>query len=213
MGPVKRTYDSSGRRAQAEARRRAVVDAARELFEQQGFRQTTITAVAERAGVSAESIYKGMGSKAALAKAVFDQVIAGDHEPVAVWDRPEVRVIDDVEPDAGRMIELFVSGLVVRIARSARVQLLIRDGRHVDESLEPIWQSLCEEALTGMGLLARRLLDTGRVRGDLTADDVRDLLYNYIAVDHYERLVLDRGWSRERYADWLTRAISAALMP
>jgi AcrR family transcriptional regulator len=38
----------------------------------------------QRAGVSAESIYKGFGSKAALAKAVFDLVIAGDDEPVAV---------------------------------------------------------------------------------------------------------------------------------
>ena len=57
MAQVKRSYDASGRREQARARRRAVVVAAKALFERDGFRSTTIAAVAERAGVSAESIY------------------------------------------------------------------------------------------------------------------------------------------------------------
>ena len=82
MREVKRSYDASGRREQARARRLAVVLAARDLFEQDGFRPTTIAAIAAHAGVSAESIYKGFGTKAALAKAVFDLVIAGDGEPV-----------------------------------------------------------------------------------------------------------------------------------
>ena len=43
-----------------------------------------IAAIAAHAGVSAESVYTGFGSKAALAKAVFDLVIAGDDEPVPV---------------------------------------------------------------------------------------------------------------------------------
>ena len=69
MTKVKRSYDASGRREQARARRLAVVLAARDLFERDGFRPTTIAVIAARAGVSAESVYKGFGSKAALAKA------------------------------------------------------------------------------------------------------------------------------------------------
>ena len=78
MTDVKRSYDASGRREQARARRLAVVLAARDLFERDGFRPTTIAAIATHAGVSAESVYKGFGSKAALAKAVFDIVDAFD---------------------------------------------------------------------------------------------------------------------------------------
>src|SRR5215472_11553302 len=131
---VKRAYDASGRQAGARARRGAVVLAAKELFEQQGFRPTTIAAVAQRAGVSAESIYKGFGTKAALAKAVFDLVIAGDDEPVPVAQRAEADAVR-AEPDARRKIGLYVTGLAQRVRRSARVQILIRDGRHVDDSL------------------------------------------------------------------------------
>jgi AcrR family transcriptional regulator len=210
MTEVKRPYDASGRRARADARRREVVQAARELFERDGFRLTTITAVAAHAGVSPESIYKGFGSKAALAKAVFDVALAGDDEPVPIRERPAIAAIR-AEPDVRRQIALFVEGLVQRLGRSARIQVMVRDGRHVDESLQPVWDQLVEEGLTGMRMLGRRLLDTGQLRAGLDLDEVTDLLWNYLAIDHYERLVLTRGWSTARYREWLTRAITTAL--
>src|SRR5664279_5618043 len=161
MAEVKRSYDASRRREQARARRLAVVLAARDLFERDGFRLTTIAAIAVHAGVSAESIYKGFGSKAALAKAVFDVVIAGDDEPLPVAERPAMQVIRD-EPDVRRRIALYVDGLAQRQARSAKVQILIRDGRHVDDSLAPVWATLNEEGLVGMTMLGRHLLDSGQ---------------------------------------------------
>jgi AcrR family transcriptional regulator len=212
MTKVKRSYDASGRREQARARRRTVVLAARELFERDGFRVTTVAAIAAHAKVSTESIYKGFGSKAALAKAVFDVVIAGDDEPVPVAQRPAMQAIRD-EPDVRLKIAMFVDGLAQRQARSARVQMLIRDGRHVDDSLAPIWAKLNEEGLVGMTLLGRHLLQTGRLRDGIDLQEVRDVLWNYLAIDSYERLVLSQGWSLERYARWLARAITSALCP
>ena len=181
MSEVKRSYDGAGRREQARARRLAVVLAARDLFERDGFRLTTIAAVAQHAGVSAESIYKGFGTKAALAKAVFDVVIAGDDEPVPVAVRPATQVI--------------------------------RDARHVDDSLAPVWEKLNEEGLVGMTMLGRHLLDTGQLRDGIDLDEVRDVLWNYLAIDTYERLVLCRGWPLERYSRWLTHAIACAICP
>ena len=210
MKEVKRAYDGSGRREQARARRLAVVLAARDLFERDGFRATTIAGIAAHAGVSPESVYKGFGTKAALAKAVFDVVIAGDDEPVPVAERPAMRAVRD-EPDVQRKIALFVEGLSERQARSAKVQILIRDGRHVDDALGPIWAKLNDEGLVGMTMLGSQLLDTGQLRPGIDLDEVRDVLWNYLAIDTYERLVLIRGWPLERYIDWLTRAIIAAV--
>jgi AcrR family transcriptional regulator len=174
---VKRSYDASRRREQARARRLAVVLAARELFERDGFRPTTIAAIAAHAGVSAESVYKGFGSKAAVAKAVF------------------------------------VLGRAQRQARSARVQILIRDGRHVDDSLAPIWAKLNDEGLAGMTMLGRHLLGTGQLRDGIGLDEVRDVLWNYLAIDTYERLVLTQGWPLDRYSVWLAHAITSAICP
>jgi AcrR family transcriptional regulator len=210
MTEVKRSYDASGRREQARARRLAVVLAARDLFERDGYRATTIATVAARAGVSAESVYKGFSSKAALAKAVFDLALAGDDEPVPIADRPAVQAVRD-EPDVRRKISLFAQGLAERQARSAGVQILIRNGRHVDDALFPVWAKLEAEGLAGMTMLGRHLLETGRLRPAIDLDEVRDVLWNFLSIDTYERLVLSRGWSLERYADWLARAITSAL--
>jgi AcrR family transcriptional regulator len=210
MTEVKRSYDASRRREQSRARRRAVVAAAGELFEQDGYRATTIAAVAARAGVSAESVYKGFGTKAALAKAVFDLALAGDDEPVPVAERPAMQLVRE-EPDVRRKIAMFTDGLVGRLARSARVQILIRDGRHVDDSLAPVWDKLNDEGLTGMTMLGRHLLETGQLRPGMDLAEVRDVLWNYLAIDHYERLVLIQGWSQDRYRDWLAAAIAGAL--
>jgi AcrR family transcriptional regulator len=214
MGPVmtevKRPYDASGRREQARRRRRDVVIAARDLFEANGFQATTITAVAQRAGVSAESIYKGFGTKAALAKAVFDFVLAGDDEPVPMAERPESHAIQ-AEPDVRRKIQLYVDGLAQRQERSARVQILIRDGRHHDETLRETWQTLLDERLVGMTMFGRHLVDSGQLRDGITVDEVADVLWTYIAVELYELLVLHREWPLSRYAAWIARAISDAL--
>jgi AcrR family transcriptional regulator len=190
----------------------AVVLAARDLFERDGFRPTTIAAVAAHAGVSAESVYKGFGTKAALAKAVFDLVIAGDDEPIPVAERPAAQAVRD-ELDVRRKIVMFVEGLAQRQARSARVQILIRDGRHVDDSLAPVWAKLTGEGLAGMTMLGRHLLETGQLRDGIDLDEVRDMLWNYLAIDHYERLVLTQGWPLERYARWLAHAIAGAICP
>jgi AcrR family transcriptional regulator len=208
---VKRSYDASGRREQAQARRRAVVVAARALFERDGFRPTTIAAVAERAGVSAESIYKGFGTKAALAKAVFDFVIAGDDEPVPVWRRSEADAIR-AEPDVRRKIMLYGRGLAARQQRSAKVQVLIRDGGHTDESLAALWQQLLAERLTGMTMLGRHLIESGQLREGIEPDEVRDVLWTFTAVELYELLVVERGWPLDRYAEWIGHAIAAALV-
>ena len=210
MTHVKRAYDGSRRREQARARRLAVVQAARELFEVGGFRQTTIAAIAKRAGVSSESIYKTFGTKAALAKAVFDLELAGDDEPVPIAERPAIQAIRD-EPDVRRKITMFAEGLAQRHARSAAVQILIRDGRHVDDSLTPVWAALQREGLTGMTALGRHLLDTGQLRAGLTIEQVRDILWNYLAIDAYERLVLTQGWSQQRYSNWLAHTMVSAL--
>jgi hypothetical protein len=93
------------------------------------------------------------------------------------------------------------------------VQALIRDGRHVDDSLAPIWEKLHQEGLVGMTMLGRHLLDSGQLRDGIDLDEVRDVLWNYLAIDTYERLVLSQGWSLERYSRWLANAITCALCP
>ncbi|MGA9343817.1 MAG: helix-turn-helix domain-containing protein, partial [Nocardioidaceae bacterium] len=94
MSSARRPYRSTLRENQARATRRAVVDAARDLFVELGWSRTTIDAVADRAEVSRKTVFTSVGGKAALLRLALDWALVGDDEPVALEDR---QVIADLE--------------------------------------------------------------------------------------------------------------------
>jgi AcrR family transcriptional regulator len=69
----RRSYESPRRTEQARATRVAVLDAARDLFVGRGFVATTVQAIADRAGVSPETVYAAFRSKRALLSAVLSE--------------------------------------------------------------------------------------------------------------------------------------------
>src|SRR5689334_22464100 len=82
---------AGGRRlsAQRVARTEAeLMDAAQELFLEQGYVATTLTQVARRAGLAARTVYVRFGTKAALFTRVVDRALVADTAPVDVAHRP-----------------------------------------------------------------------------------------------------------------------------
>ena len=73
--PVKRRYDSTRRRAQAEATRRDILDAAQRLFEARGYAATTMDAVAAEAGVALKTVYVAFETKAGLLRALWNHLL------------------------------------------------------------------------------------------------------------------------------------------
>jgi hypothetical protein len=64
-----------------------------------------------------------------------------------------------------------------------------------------------------MTMLARHLLQTGQLRDGIVLGEVRDVPWNYLAIDTYGRLVRTQGWPLERYSRGLTHAITSAICP
>src|SRR5919107_2459208 len=85
---VKRRYDSSRRQEQARATRRAVLQAAHDLFVSQGYGRTTMADVAATAGVSVETVYAAFRNKATLLHRVWDVTVGGGDEGGALHQRP-----------------------------------------------------------------------------------------------------------------------------
>jgi AcrR family transcriptional regulator len=188
-----------------------VLLAARALLEERGFAATTIEEVARQAGVSAVSIYKRFGTKAALVKEVFDVTIAGDDEQVAVADREGAQRIRE-ESDVRTKLRLYAEGAAARAERSAGVQLALRNGAPADPAIDELWQRLQAERLAGMTMLARHLVATDQLRSGIEVDEVRDVLWTCISVEVYDLLVLQRGWTRNAYVDWMARTLIASVI-
>ena len=68
------TYKSARRQQQAQATRRDIVRAARELFAERGYSATSMTDIARAAEVAVQTIYASCGSKRELALALVDAI-------------------------------------------------------------------------------------------------------------------------------------------
>src|SRR4051794_36121071 len=69
------------RQRQAEATRAGIVAAARTLFAEHGFVDTSVAQIAEAAGVAVQTVYKSWGTKRALLMALNDVIDADADVP------------------------------------------------------------------------------------------------------------------------------------
>jgi AcrR family transcriptional regulator len=207
---VKRRYESEHRREQARLTRRAVLDAAAALFVDPGYAATPLTAVAARAGVAVQTVYKIFGTKQALLSELVDVTVAGDDEPVALPDRQFARDIDAV-PDARDKLERFAAHLVRVHERQATVMMALAGAATADPDAAAIWRKNLDERRQGMRMFAAALAATGRLRPDHTVETAADVLWLAMDVRNYDWLVRERGWPAERFRRWYVDTVSAGL--
>ena len=212
-GTVKRRrYNSAHRQEQARRSREQILRAAREMFIADGYAATTVPAVAQSAGVSAQNVYKAFGNKPGLLKAVFDFSFAGDDRPVPMLQRSALTQIRD-EPDPRRKLALYGQFIAETAPRHAPIQLLARAAATHDPGAAEIWDQLCAERLHGMTIFGQALADAGLLRPGITGDDARDLLWTFNSPETYDLLVNQRRWSPDRYGTWIADGLTAALLP
>jgi AcrR family transcriptional regulator len=87
----RRTYDATARQTQSAATRQRIVDAARELILERGYRATTIAAIATNAGVNTDSVYALVGRKPMVLRELIEQAVSGTDHAVTAEDRAYVK--------------------------------------------------------------------------------------------------------------------------
>jgi AcrR family transcriptional regulator len=189
-----------------------MLQAARRLFLEQGYAATTMPAIAAAAGVSVQSLYKAFGNKPALLKTVFDVAIAGDDEPVPMLQRAALGRVRD-ESDPHRKLSLYGEFVADVSPRHVPIQLLVRAAGATDPEAAGVWDQLRAERMEGMTLFARALHQEGHLRPDVSVDEARDILWTCNSPELYDLLVLQRGWTPERYGRWVADTLIAALLP
>jgi AcrR family transcriptional regulator len=204
----RRAYDASRRRAVAARNRQAVLAACHELLLAHGYQATTVRAVAERAGVSAELVYKAFGGKPGLMKAVYDTVLAGDDEPFPIGQRPAIqRIWATADPrEKIRGYAAFVTELNLRLGALAAVLA------EADPEVAQVRAVTEEERLTGLRAFTAHLAAEGLVAG-ADAERAADACWVLTSLPVFAQLTMARGWSADTYRDWLARMLAAALLP
>lgn len=208
--PVKkRTYVSTVRREQAAQTRGLIVAAAADLFTTDGYARTTIRAIAERAGVAADTVYATFGSKVRVLTAVIDDRLAPSGTP-NVMERPEALAVRD-EPDQRGQLHRFALDIAALSTRVRPIYEVLRTAAASEPQVREVFDEMEQHRLTNMRRLAGWLV----AHGPLTVTEARagDIIWT-LASPEVARMLCDvRGWSEAEHAAWLESSLAAALIP
>jgi AcrR family transcriptional regulator len=208
--PVKRRYDASNRRMAAVRTRQAILDAALELFSAQGYAATPMTAVAAQAGVALDTVYASVGRKPELARLLVETAISGGPDAIPADERDYVQAIR-AAPDAGAKIAIYAAAMRAIAGRLAPVLGILQQAAAAEPGLAGMWQQIAERRAANMLRFAADLATVATLRVGL--EEAADIIWATNAPELYQLLTVHRGWSPERYEQFLADTWRRVLLP
>ena len=210
--PVKRDSPSKSGRGQARTRlaRRAVVESARTLFLDRGYAATTIEAISEHSDVPSATVYRLFSSKLGILKAVLDTSIAGDDQPLAVQERTDVASLF-TEPDPHKLLAGFAGITTAINQRTNDIYRVLVSAAGSDLAAAELLNEIRQERDRGQSRIARSLARAHALKPGLRERDAADVIHALMSPEVYLLLVGDRGWTLERYQQWLATTLTQQL--
>jgi AcrR family transcriptional regulator len=202
---AKREYRSPVRERQAGDTRKRIVESAQRLLRREGYAGTTIEAIAQEAQVSTPSVYAIFKSKTGILKELVDQAGFGPDYESAVQ-----RALGTPDP----VVRLRLAAPIahcIHESQSAILDLLRGAGVVAPElaRLERRKESQRYERQEGTVALLR---SSGKLRAGLDYTTARDIFWALTGRDLYRMLVRERGWSADKYEDWLADTLVRSLV-
>jgi AcrR family transcriptional regulator len=206
-----RPYDASGRRAKAQQTRRAILDAAARLFVEHGYATTTMAAIAAAAGVAQDTLYATIGPKPALFRLLVETAISGRDVAVPAEERDYVRAIRAASTASAKLV--LYAGAMRRIEeRLAPLLRVVQEAAPAQAEIGELWAQIASRRAGNMQLFVADLLATGELRPDISVEEAADVIWALNSSEFYLLLVKERGWTPERYEQWLADAWQRLLL-
>jgi AcrR family transcriptional regulator len=197
---VKRRYTSSRRDEQARETRLRIIRAARELFVTKGYGRTTLAEIAREAAVAVETVYAVFGNKATLLRQTWYVDFRGDEEDVPLFERSEMQAILD-EPDLATRIRRHAAFVTATNRRIGPLTAALEGAAASEPAAAEMLAEFSKRRLDVTAKYAKAAAATGRLA--VSQAECRDILFATMDGTLWRHLVVERGWSDERYTDWL----------
>jgi AcrR family transcriptional regulator len=207
----RREYDSTRRRELAKLTRRAILEAARQLFLENGYVATTIDAIADHADVSVETVYAIFKNKRTLLSDVLDVSMAGDDEPVPIMERAWVQELRN-EPDPRKRVRMLARNGRLILERVTPLYEVLRGAASADPAIASLWELNKSQRFAGQSELVRIVGANSALREGLTKKQAADIVFAIGSPETYRSLVTDRGWSAQRFENWYGDTLGKLLL-
>lgn len=202
-------YNSPLREAQAAHTRSRILEAAAELFSQYGYVGTSLAKIAQRAGVSVETV-KLAGPKGSLLLAAFDQAFVGEELKGTIHESDIGAALRALPAD--EMLAEWVSFVAHANARVAGLWPRLHDAAAGDPEIADRLAQLQANRRRDMHAAIGWLREGGRAQSDMDDKTLADSLSYIFAPEGYVRLVIECGWTMEEYQAWVVRSIERLIL-
>jgi AcrR family transcriptional regulator len=206
-----RPYRSPTRAAAAARTRVRILEAARASFLERGFSDTTITMIAEHAGVAPETVYSIYRTKAGVLDAVVRAAVQRNDEPEDPLERSWVKRLLRM-PDLRARIGGFARHAAQTTELTSPIYAIIASAGTGEAELDELHRTRLEIRFDGQRKIMIALAQGQQLRPGLTAEQAADTFSALTSPELHHLLTVGRGWSERRYARWLEQTVNAALL-
>ena len=213
MASVKgrRPYRSRLRAEQASQTRLRILESAAELFAQRGYVATTIDAVATRSGVAVDTVYATFGNKKSLLSALIDLRVTGAPEGSDVLAGDAPRALSTMS-NQRQMIASFSADIAPRVERVRPIDDIIRSAAAADPEISDLRSRMQENRFNKLRVFIEWVAANGALRDGMDGDEATTIVWT-LSSPEVNRMLRDvRGWTYERYAEWLSTILVRLLL-
>jgi AcrR family transcriptional regulator len=203
-----RAYRSELRTQQALGTRRRIVEAAARLFAERGYQATTLTAIAREAGVSTETV-KTAAPKAELLIAAFEVTFAGVESAQSLTDTEVGAGVLDVPDEA--LLDAVLTRIATANARGHALWTVLLGAAASDPVVDDALQAILARRAADYRRLVDELITRGYASSVTDPDATAAVLSFLLSPEGYQQLVVQSGWTPQRYTAWMRAAVLAEL--
>ncbi|HJR82234.1 MAG TPA: TetR/AcrR family transcriptional regulator, partial [Anaerolineales bacterium] len=170
-------------------------------------------AIAAEAGVSAQTIYAIFKNKKRILinlMNVSPTTGVEDHTPMS--ERANVQAVAQ-ERDQPRQLQMFAEVVANNLNQVAAVFEVMTEAAKIEPDFERIVQKLNKQRLKHMTLAVQQIAANGPFRENMDGAYARDTVWVLTSGEVFLLLTRDRGWPKEKYAQWLADTLIRVLLP
>jgi AcrR family transcriptional regulator len=199
MGDRPPTY----RQQQAQLTKDRIVEAARRLMKAGGWTPTTIDAIAAEAGVATATVYASFGNKRALLDAMRQAMLRDSRIPELMAEATAARSVT-------QRLGLWAQLVRKQMETSYDVIAIHRDAARSDPVAAEAYRAVLDSRAESFAGFIHQL--RADLHPNLDERTAGDLLWAFSNEELWRELVEERGWSADRYEQWLARTLVAQLV-
>lgn len=181
-----------------------ILEATWELIEEHGS-TPRLNEVADRAGVSRQTVYLHFGDRAGLLVALvqyMDLRLGLDDAAIRIHQAPT----------GVQALETMVQALSVFASKIDSVAQVLEAAQHQDTSVAEAWRDRMAGRLNLNRAIFQRIANEGQLAEGWTIEAAAALTYTLTMPGPWRELTRELGWTRQQYADNLTKLLRRSLI-